>query len=107
MADGASAQTLTEAEFHAMQMIVAWLTRQAEDSAFDAGEIDLKLNPASGYMLFGIDRDGTVIKNSDVVRASMILIWSLVMELAETTSQEVEEIIGSIGLNVARHNPNL
>lgn len=98
---------LTEAEFTAMRMLVAWLARQNEGKAFDPAEVNISANPVAGYLVFGVDSEGTVIKNNDVLKSAMILIWSILLDFSETSGRPLDDIIGAIGVNVARHDPHL
>lgn len=96
------------AQFEAARFIVARLRAEASQEKFDPDEIGLKFTPL-GDLPAAIVDDGTIISITDFIRASLLMIWSLVVDMADELDDESSvtplDIVQAMGLSLAEHDP--
>jgi hypothetical protein len=94
----------SQAQFEAARFMVARLRAEACEEPFNSKDIGFKFTEA-GELPAAIVDDGTVITVTDFIRASLLMVWSLVMDMAEEEDVTPLEVVQAIGLSLAENDP--
>lgn len=94
----------TEPQFEAARFLVARLRAEAAGEKFDGEEIGMKFVPMGDFPAAAVD-DGTVITSTDFIRASLLILWSLVLDMAESMNLAPGQVVEQMGLALAEHHP--
>ena len=95
--------TLTKSEFEAARFLIARLRAEAAGEVFDAAAAGYTWNPSANPIVMVSHSDSTVVRAGDVIRASLIMMWSFVLEAA--ISESPQEFIGRMGVLLAAAEP--
>lgn len=97
--------SFSASQYEAARFIVARLRAEAAGERFEASDLGLKLSPAGDWPVAVLD-DGTVILGTDYIRASLLLLWSLVQDLADSEEVDPGIVVSAVGLSLAEHEPS-
>lgn len=99
-----SESPFSAAQFEAARFLIARLRAEAANEKFDADALGMKFTPLGDYPAASVD-DGTVISMTDFIRASLLILWSLVLDTSENSGLPPGQIIAEMGLSLAEHHP--
>jgi hypothetical protein len=93
----------TAAQYEIGRMFVARLGAEAVGEYFEFDSIDLMWNPL-GDPVVAIKGE-LLIHSTDLLRASLVLLWSVIIEHSEETEEAPSEIVAKLGLALAQNEP--
>lgn len=94
----------TQPQFEAARFMVARMLAEALGEKFDPEDIGMKFTPLGDFPAATVD-DGTVISTTDFIRASLLMLWSLVVDMADTCETSPQDVIQAVGVSLAEHHP--
>lgn len=94
----------TQPQYEAARFMVARLRAEAAGEKFNPEDIGIKFTPLGDFPAATVD-DGTVISTTDFIRASLLMVWSLVVDMADNCETTPGEVIRAVGLSLAEHDP--
>lgn len=109
MPDTSSVQEKNEspfspAQFEAARFMIARMRAEAQGERFNPDDIGIKFTPLGDFPAATVD-DGTVISTTDFIRASLLMLWSMVVDMADACDITPAEVIQTVGVSLAEHNP--
>lgn len=98
-------QAFSPTEFEAARFFVARLASEHEGRQFTPDEIGLAWSPLDPVLAF--TEDGThPLHATDFVRSALIIIWSLISEMASASDQDISQVVSGLGIGVAAAEPS-
>lgn len=98
-------EDLDRAQFEAARMLVARLLVETTSTTFEPEILGMDFAPLGDPVMAVTDED-IVIRGCDFVRAALVLLWSCVSTVAALTNGWTEaDVIGSLGITLAKHAP--
>lgn len=94
----------SQPQYEAARYIVARMSAEASGARFKPEDIGMKFTPLGDFPAATID-DGTVITITDFMRASLLMVWSLIVDVADNIDSTPTEVIQSVGLSLAELDP--
>lgn len=94
----------TETQFEAARFFVARLRAEASREKFDGEEIGMTFVPMGDYPAASLDT-GMMISTTDFIRAALLMLWSLILDMAEGAGVSPAQVIQQMGLSLAENNP--
>lgn len=87
-------------------MLVARMITESSGMPFEFGEIGVTwVSPDD--RICAVAEDGTMMRVGDVIYAAIVLLWSTVLERAESSGEETAAILGRMGVGLAMHDPTV
>lgn len=99
-----SESPFNEPQFEAARFLVARLRAEAAGEKFEGEEIGIKFVPMGDFPAASVDT-GIVITATDFIRASLLILWSMVLDMSEAAGCSPNQVIQSMGLSLAEHDP--
>jgi hypothetical protein len=98
-------QAFSPSEFDAARFFVARLASENEGRQFTPDEIGLSWSPLDPVLAF--TEDGAhPLHATDFVRSALIIIWSLISEMANASGQDTSQVLSGLGIGVAAAEPS-
>lgn len=94
----------TTSQFEAARFMVARLRAEAAGEKFQPEDIGMKFSPLGDAPTATVDGE-MVISSMDFIRASLLLLWSMVMDAAESMGEDPGTIVTALGVSLAEHDP--
>lgn len=104
MQEQAPESPFNEAQFEAARFLVARLRAEAAGERFEGEEIGMKFAPMGDFPAAAIDT-GVIITSTDFIRASLLILWSMVLDMSECAGCTPAQVIQQMGLSLAEHDP--
>lgn len=97
---------LTIGQFRAAQMLVARMISESSGYDFEFEEIGVTWVGPDDFIC-AVAEDGTMMRVGDVIYAAIVLLWSTVLERAESSGENVTAVLGRMGVGLALHDPTV
>lgn len=91
-------------QYAAAQFFVARLAAEANEREFAVTDLGWEWTPFDGMPIVMTD-DDLVLRATDFIRAALVLLWSVVNDMARSGDQAPEELIQTMGVLVAAARP--
>lgn len=92
--------TFTSEQMAAAQMILARLAAEAGGLEFDESALGIEFM-VMPQPYIAITDEGELISVSDVIMASLSILWTLLDDLSDHQEMDIEELISSMGVRLA------
>lgn len=99
-----SESPFTVEQFEAARFIIARLRAEACREKFEAQDIGVTVVPLGDYPAAALD-NGMSISTSDFMRAALLMLWSLVLDMSEGSGADPQQVIQQMGLSLAENHP--
>lgn len=94
---------LNPPQYELARMLIARLGAEASGDYFEFDTIDMMWNPL-GDPVVAIKGE-LLIHSTDMLRASLILLWSMVVDHSDHTGETPSEVVAKLGLALAQNEP--
>lgn len=94
---------LTSRQYEIARMLVARLNAEAAGDYFEFDSIDMVWNPLGDPAV--AMKGNLLIHSTDLLRATLIMLWSVIVEFSDMTDQEPSEVVAKLGLALAQNEP--
>lgn len=91
-------------QYEAARFIIARLRSEAAGEKFEPSDLGIRFTRFGNLPLAVID-DTHVVTGTDFVRSALLMVWSLVSEIAEDADADPIEVIQAIALSLAENEP--
>lgn len=98
-------EAFSTSEFESARFFIARLVAESEGRQFDPEEIGLTWSPLNSVVAFAEDGVQPLLL-TDFVRSALVIIWSLISEVATATSQDTVSVLSGLGIGVAAAEPS-
>lgn len=97
-------EAFSPAEFECARFFIARLLSENEGRQFNPEEIGLAWSPLNPVVAF-IEDGAKPLQLADFIRSALVIVWSLISEMASASGQSTAEILSGLGIGVAQAEP--
>lgn len=94
----------TQPQFEAARYMIARMAAEAAGRVMAPEEVGMRFTPLGDFPAAAVD-NGTVITTTDFMRASLLMLWSLIVDMADMCETTPSEVIAAVGVSLAEHDP--
>lgn len=98
-------QAFSPAEFEAARFFIARLLSEHEGRPFEPEDVGLSWSPLNPVVAF-VEDGAKPLQATDFIRSALVIIWSLISEMASGSGQDTSSVLSGLGIGVAAAEPS-